>query len=268
MTATVAGIHLGIDTHANRPAANTVPDGSIYSCSTHGLLYKSNLAGNSWATYATLGGSGETVAGSTIWDAAGDTVVATGADAAARLAIGAVGGHLSRINGAVAWNSGTSNPGSAAAGDRYWRSDLSLATVYDGTRWLTMNQYTDPMQPETNMAGAITASGSYMRWIDWKAGNKDVWIEEIQLMTYHSAITGGNFWTCQLIKGTAAESETNVGSSFVTSSDTSANWTSHVVTVGALLGTTNRYIRASLTKSGSATALYIHGRVVYRLVIT
>jgi hypothetical protein len=58
MTATVAGIHLGLDTHANRPAANTLPDGSLYSCSTHGLIYKSNYAGNSWATWATLGGTG------------------------------------------------------------------------------------------------------------------------------------------------------------------------------------------------------------------
>lgn len=54
MTATVAGIHLGIDTHANRPAANTAPDGSLYSCSTHGLIYKSNYSGNSWATWLTL----------------------------------------------------------------------------------------------------------------------------------------------------------------------------------------------------------------------
>lgn len=51
MTATVAGIHLGLDTHANRPAANTVPDGSLYSCSTHGLIYKSDYGGNSWATW-------------------------------------------------------------------------------------------------------------------------------------------------------------------------------------------------------------------------
>jgi hypothetical protein len=58
MTATVAGIHLGLDTHANRPAGNTVPDGSIYSCSTHNLVYKSNYAGNSWATWATLGSTG------------------------------------------------------------------------------------------------------------------------------------------------------------------------------------------------------------------
>ena len=56
MTATVAGIHLGLDTHANRPAGNAVPDGSVYSCSTHALVYKSNFAGNSWATWATLGG--------------------------------------------------------------------------------------------------------------------------------------------------------------------------------------------------------------------
>lgn len=56
MVATVAGIHLGIDTHVNRPAGNSCPDGSLFSCSTHGLIYKSNFVGNSWATWATLGG--------------------------------------------------------------------------------------------------------------------------------------------------------------------------------------------------------------------
>src|SRR5512143_2718684 len=54
----------------------------------------------------------------TLWDAAGDLVVGTGADAAAKLSIGAVGGHVSRINGAVACDSGTSFPGSKATGDR------------------------------------------------------------------------------------------------------------------------------------------------------
>lgn len=54
MTATVAGIHLSGD-HASRPAANTVPDGSLYSCSTHDLIYQSDFGGNSWATWATLG---------------------------------------------------------------------------------------------------------------------------------------------------------------------------------------------------------------------
>src|SRR5262245_17172694 len=56
MAATVAGIHLS-GNHAGRPAANSVPDGSLYSCTTHSLIYQSNFAGNSWATWATLGAS-------------------------------------------------------------------------------------------------------------------------------------------------------------------------------------------------------------------
>jgi len=53
MAATVAGTHLSGD-HASRPAGNTVPDGSLYSCTTHSLIYVSNYAGNSWSTWATL----------------------------------------------------------------------------------------------------------------------------------------------------------------------------------------------------------------------
>lgn len=87
MTATVAGIHLGIDTHANRPAGNAVPDGSLYSCSDHSLIYRSNFAGNSWATWATLGSASGIPA--TLFDAQGDIIVASAADTAARLALGA-----------------------------------------------------------------------------------------------------------------------------------------------------------------------------------
>lgn len=45
---------LGPDLHANRPAATAVPAGTLYSCSTHSLLYRSN--GTTWSTWATLAG--------------------------------------------------------------------------------------------------------------------------------------------------------------------------------------------------------------------
>lgn len=48
---------LGLDTHANRPAATAVPAGTLYSCSTHGLVYRSDAA--TWATWATLGATSE-----------------------------------------------------------------------------------------------------------------------------------------------------------------------------------------------------------------
>jgi hypothetical protein len=66
MTATVAGIHLGPDTHANRPAAGTPPVGSLYSCSTHSLVYRTD--GSTWSTWATLGSTAVTDATITTTD--------------------------------------------------------------------------------------------------------------------------------------------------------------------------------------------------------
>lgn len=51
-TITIPGMFLTGD-HASRPAAGDVGHGTIYSCSTHALLYQSD--GSSWSTWATLG---------------------------------------------------------------------------------------------------------------------------------------------------------------------------------------------------------------------
>lgn len=76
--------------HASRPSASAVGKGGLYSCTTHALVYQTD--GSSWTTWATLGSStGEAVATSTIWDAAGDLVQGTGADTAAKLTLGAAG---------------------------------------------------------------------------------------------------------------------------------------------------------------------------------
>jgi threonine aldolase len=58
MVNTVAGILLGPDTHANRPAATAVSAGTLYSCSDHDLLYQSD--GATWETWATVGGAAST----------------------------------------------------------------------------------------------------------------------------------------------------------------------------------------------------------------
>lgn len=42
--------------HSARPAANAVPTGSLYSCTTHSLIYKTD--GSTWSTWATLGAGG------------------------------------------------------------------------------------------------------------------------------------------------------------------------------------------------------------------
>jgi hypothetical protein len=49
MTTRYADHVLGPDTHANRPAATAVPEGCLYACTTHALVYKSD--GATWSTY-------------------------------------------------------------------------------------------------------------------------------------------------------------------------------------------------------------------------
>jgi hypothetical protein len=83
---TFIGHFLGPDTHAARPAASGLPNGTLYVCTTHGKIER--VVSGAWADYATLGGG---VAGDVIFDAKGDLIAASGADAAARLAVGTDG---------------------------------------------------------------------------------------------------------------------------------------------------------------------------------
>jgi hypothetical protein len=98
-TITIPGMFLTGD-HASRPAATAVGTGSIYSCTTHSLIYQSD--GATWSTWATLGSTGS-VATDAIWDAAGDLAVGSGANTAAKLTKGDDDDVLTMVAGAVAW---------------------------------------------------------------------------------------------------------------------------------------------------------------------
>ena len=77
------------DTRANQPAAG-IP-GRLYYVTDEGVTERDN--GATWDDYSDSG-SGGSVATDAIWDTKGDLAVATGADAAAKLAAGSNGQHL------------------------------------------------------------------------------------------------------------------------------------------------------------------------------
>lgn len=91
---TFAG-HLLTGNHGARPAATAVPAGTLYSCSTHALVYQSD--GATWSTWGTQG-SAETLPVS-ILDTKGDLIAATAADTAAKLAAGANNKVLTAASG-------------------------------------------------------------------------------------------------------------------------------------------------------------------------
>lgn len=86
MAATVAGILLtGI--HASRPSSG-VSAGTLYSCTTHNLVYQTSDTGSTWGTWATLGTSGAYVSGGTdVAVADGGTGASTAAAARTNLGI-------------------------------------------------------------------------------------------------------------------------------------------------------------------------------------
>lgn len=85
MTTTRFTDHMLSGDHASRPAASAVPQGALYSCTTHSKIYKSDGT-STWSDWA-IPGSTETLP-ATIIDAKGDLIAGTAADTAARVAVG------------------------------------------------------------------------------------------------------------------------------------------------------------------------------------
>lgn len=264
MASTVAGILL-TGTHAARPTSG-VSVGTLYACTTHPLIYQTSDTGSTWGTWAAAGSSTTTIANDTIWAAAGDIAVATGNDAAAVVGIGAVGAHLSRLNGTVQWNSGTSNP-TGAAGDRYWRSDLGLEIYYDGTRWLTTTLYQLPINPAdavtpfsatgTNNRVALPLLSTYTpRIVDYWAGF---------FVSGGTALGASHKWVCELKN---AVSGTVLGTININSGASNAWRSSGAVSVATNVAITEFELEVLSTKTGTPGTLYLLPMISYRLVIT
>lgn len=246
-------------THAARPAATAVGGGTIYACSTHAILYQSD--GASWGTWWDPASSG-VIAGDAIWDAAGDLAVGTGANTAARLAIGAAGGAVSRVNGAVAWNSGTSFP-TAATGDRYWRTDVrgGMEFTYDGSRWLserlTWNAWIDNITATGTQIARFPTPSDLAVYLDW-------W--DVQTLV-NTTNDGTKYWTAELYKTTAANALTQIAQ-VSTISETVGNWVRQGGSLGLVLATTDLVVGSSVTKVSTPGSLYINAGIIYRLIGT
>lgn len=172
MAATVTGILL-TGNHAGRPSSG-LQAGTLYSCTTHNLIYQTSDTGSTWATWGTLGAA-TTVATDTIWDTKGDIVAATGADAASKLAAGANdtilmadSGQSTGLKWVASQTPSTQAFGDSAAegtADTYARGDhkhampaspagsvLAVAKINNSTNYTT----TSATQADTHSSVAIT----------------------------------------------------------------------------------------------------------------
>lgn len=236
------------------PAASRV----VVYAKADGLMYSKDDAG---AETLMSGGSSGAVATDAIWDAAGDLAVGTGANTAAKMTIGAAGGAVSRVNGAVAWNSGTSFP-TAATGDRYWRTDLGDEFYYDGTRWLSTQLYT----AGTSVAALAATAAFYFPL----RTAYDIYVVDLVAATFPAGTNdGSNFWTILLAKSTAGNTPTTIETLATTAADTDANWTNKVGSVNEVVDqATYRILDITFQKTAAAGTLFAGAFFTYRRIAT
>lgn len=159
--------------------------------------------------------------------------------------------------------SGTSFPGSPSTNDIFFRTDLGLLCYYNGTRWLTVNQYSMQMGNDTAFP-PYSANGQYTYAAPW-GGAFDLWLEKAYFMTSVATTNDGTkFWTVVLEK----DDGTDLGSSFNTAADTASTKTFHTVTINALLGTSTKWVQTNVTKTSTPGNLTMFCQVAYRLVVT
>lgn len=255
----------------NEGAAPATPAASkvrLYAKSD-GLLYSKDDAGTE--TLVSGGAGGGAVATDAIWDAAGDLAVGTGANTAAKLTKGADGGVLAMGNGAVIWNAGTSFPASKATGDRYFRTDLGIEAYWDGTRWLSTQiercSFMGGVIVDTGFNGAAINAGRQA--VPWK-GTYGLYILQMDCyIIVQTTTNSSNKWTIKFNWADATDSDTQLGSTQDTGSDTADRNTYHSTVVNAVLSTNAVQLKFRLDKSGSPGACTgAAASFSYRLVLT
>jgi hypothetical protein len=268
VNASVTRGHVG-KTHT--VAKQATDAGASRTVGTFCIFLTGGTTPDAWVYPADLNASSGNVATDPIWDAAGDLAVGTGADTAAKLAIGNAGAVLARINGAVAWNASTAMP-TATTADRYFRTDKGLEFYYDGTRWVSTTLFIAQFVAPTALM-ALTATGGAGSYNMALNTGTDIWLVDCVTQMFvasgGTALGASHNWV-----GIITKSDTsNVGTTLITvtlNSGASAAWRTDTQAIGALLGTAATYprISASWTKTGTPGNLTAIHTVTYRIVQT
>lgn len=241
-----------------------------------GLLWVKDSAGTVTHPYDGAGGIAASLA-----DTAGDMLVASANDTWAKLAMGAVGGVVGRVNGAVAWNGGTSFPGSKATGDRFWRSDLKMEFVWDGTRWLSTQVFTVQMLA-TNSGGILggelrssisATQGAVVRLpTPSLLSGSDIWWVDHQLsfivQSGGTALGASHKWVGTVLGLDSAAASTGTIATVNIDSGSSAVWRQVTTAIGAVKVTGSLLYTTTWTKTGTPGNLAWGETLSYRIIAT
>lgn len=159
---------------------------------------------------------------------------------------------------------GTSFPGSPTTDEMFFRTDRGLLYYYDGSQWLTVNEY---CMPALTGVENVSASSTLLYL---PVGTYKLWIVRFEVVSdVASGNTGSAYWTYNLNKATNALSLTSLGSvSTGTGPDANATIVPHNVTIGAAVDpATYPIMTFAVTKTSTPGNLNVSSmNIIYRLI--
>ncbi len=172
------------------------------------------------------------------------------------------------IAGGGGISSGTSNPGSPATNDIFYRTDLGLLIYYDGTRWLTVAEYSMHLSSGLSAGSGFVINSGEVGGFTSVRRDFGVYLTRF---TCHSRVittnTGSAYWTVVLQWISSAVALTTLVT-FNTSADAANTIVDHSANINAVLNSGAYQLITIGTKTGAPGSLNVPAIVLYRLVVT
>ena len=162
-----------------------------------------------------------------------------------------------------------------ATGTRFYRDDLNMWFVYDGSRWVseTIFYWQIPLSGSSASAAVSATTGSFQRFMRPPTpGGNQFWMEEAECMFFvnsgGSALSASHKWVGTMYKADASNTRTLVAT-FTIDSGASSTWRVSRPTIDDLFDP-DTYFEFSVdwTKTGTPGSLVPHITLAYRVVST
>ncbi len=177
-----------------------------------------------------------------------------------------LGGHLAcngyNLTGLGKLNmGGTAFPTSPVSGDMFYRSDLKMLCVYDGTRWLTAQRFSFGINSLNTSGGANLGCRTL--------GTYGLYAETVCLSTQVIAPNdASNYWTVIFNARNTTRTATSALQSFNTAADAAGAYVARETTPSTQAPANYGILDITLSKSGSPGNLDLYAALYWRYIIT
>ena len=202
---------------------------------------------------STAGKQDTLISGSNIKTVNGNTLLGSG-----NLVITATGGYAE----------GATFPGSPTNGTKFYRTDLNWLCFYDGTRWLTCHEYSQPIAIQDILVPRAVSSAASTGYLALRQ-DFDLFLTSLTIMSLTvSPNNGSNYWEYQFRYKNSSNSATVI-TTINTSTHTPLVATDCSVTLNTPLNTAAIFLDFLVQgAAGSPGACYPFSTINYRLIVT